>query len=298
MRSDFKYLALGLMIGMIAAALAALAIYFSVPAARAFSLFASPTPLKDPASVDFVLPSVTPTFTAVPTRIPPSATPTALPPPTATPDAMQSMVDSGGLAFAGPLSNAEQIALYKASLAYVQTSVEGSRRISQQINGVGYGDPTNICGPLAIAILRDAGLLPQTIVPHDFWLLNPLASIDAQRLNQTFPFESYMYIKELTPINKMDWRASPLLPGDFLFIWHGSGGNFDHMLVVTRVDNQHRVYAVTNYGTQDGYIIGEAMLYDPNDPTLGLFHTWTQEQNAILGSTGFGGFELWRRRSP
>jgi hypothetical protein len=29
---------------------------------------------------------------------------------------------------------------------------------------------------------------------------------------------------------------------------------------------------------------------------MGLFHIWTQERDQILGSTGFGGYELWRRR--
>ena len=103
---------------------------------------------------------------------------------------------------------------------------------------------------------------------------------------------------DLDALNKIDWRATPLLPGDFLFIWHGSWGNFDHMLVVNRVDSNQRAYAVTNYGAADGYLISEALLYDPADPTLGLFHQWTRQRDQILGSTGFGGYELWRRRSP
>ena len=100
-----------------------------------------------------------------------------------------------------------------------------------------------------------------------------------------------------TPLNKVDWKATPLQPGDFVFIWHGSGGNFDHMLVVNRVDSLGRAYAVTNFGTTEGYIIAETMLYDPQDPAPGIFHTWTQERDAILGSTGFGGYELWRMRN-
>ena len=208
------------------------------------------------------------------------------------------MLNWGGLIFTGPLTNEQQIALYRSSLNYVQTTPEDSRRMARAINGVGYGDPTNICGPLAVAILRDAGLMTSTITPHDFWLLNPLAATDAQLLREAFPADAYDYSRTLTPINKFDWRTSPLQPGDFLFIWHGSGGNFDHMLVVTRVDKDSRAYTVTNYGTPGGYMLGEVLLYDPADPTLGMFHTWTQEREAILGSTGFGGFELWRRRSP
>jgi hypothetical protein len=218
---------------------------------------------------------------------------------TSTPDAVQSEIDNGGLIFAGSLSNDQQIALYKASLNYVQPTVLDSIHKAKEINGVGYGDPTNICGPLAFAIMQDAGLLKNTgLVPHDFWLLNPLASTDEKLLERAFPSNRFLHLKYATPLNRINFRTFPLLPGDFLFIWHGSGGNFDHMLVVTRVDSNLHAYTVTNYGTPQGFVIAEALLYDPNDPNAGIFHTWTQERDAILGSTGFGGFELWRPLSP
>jgi hypothetical protein len=75
-------------------------------------------------------------------------------------------------------------------------------------------------------------------------------------------------------------------------------GNFDHMLVVNRVDANGRAYAVTNYHTAEGFIIAEALLYDPHTPGVGLFYEWTKKEFAASGSTGFGGFELWRKRSP
>jgi hypothetical protein len=220
------------------------------------------------------------------------------PTPTGTPDAVQSTINAGGLIFTGPLSNDKQIALYRASLHYAQMTVQDSKRISKEINGVGYGDPSNICGPLAIAILRDAGLMTPKVSPHDFWLLNPVIPHDQEILERAFPADKYEYTKTLTPLNKMDWNQSPLVPGDFLFIWHGSWGNFDHMLVVNRVDSNLRTYAVTNFGTSSGYVISEAMLYDPADPNAGLFHNWTKVRDQVLGSTGYGGFELWRLKSP
>ncbi len=228
----------------------------------------------------------------------PAGTSTVSTSPTSTPDAVQLALANGGLTFTGPLSNAQQIALYRSSLNYVRSNAHDSRRLAKEINGVGYGDPSNICGPLAIAIMRDAGLIDNGTSPHDFWLLNPLATTDQQLLRRVFPSSRYLYTKLSTPINKMDWQSFPLEPGDFLFIWHGSGGNFDHMLVVNRVDANLRPYAVTNYGTSDGFVIAETLLYDINDPEAGIFHTWTKEREAILGSTGFGGFELWRLRSP
>ncbi len=303
MLSSAKYLGLGLFIGMAATALIAVAVFFSTSSVNGAAIAPDPSPLPinpAPGSVTPaapVLPSATPSFTPVPTLIVlATATPVAPPTATSTLDAVQSMLGSGGMVFAGPLSAQQQIAIYKASLNYVETTPADSRRLAIAINGVGYGDPSNICGPLAIAILRDAGLVPPQITPHDFWLLNPLAATDAQLLREAFPSAQSDYSKTITPINKIDWHAAPLFPGDFLFIWHGSGGNFDHMLVVTRIDKAGRAYAVTNFGTPAGFIIGEALLYDPNDPTLGLFHIWTQERDAILGSTGFGGFELWRHK--
>ncbi len=215
---------------------------------------------------------------------------------TPTPDAMAATISAGGLIFTGPLTHAQQVALYRAALGYESKDVEASIREAKSINGVGYGDPSNICGPLAIAILRDAAVIAPLTVPHDFWLLDPRTPTDKATLEATFPASEFDHAKISTPLNKVDWLTSPLEPGDFLFIWHGTGGNFDHMLVVSRVDREQRAYAVTNFGTAHGYVIAEAVLYDPHDPTAGLFHTWTKEKDAILGSTGFGGYEVWRAR--
>jgi len=303
MRSDNQSLGLGMVIGVtLGAAALLLALFINSMAPRV-------TPMD-------ALPAVTATVPIIssPTQVlPPTATATFTPIPAAsvtsnlaagldlenspTPDPMAVEIAEGALAFSGPLPNAQQVALYRASLKYVQTSVADSVRASKEINGVGYGDPTNICGPLAIAILRDASVIDADTVPHDFWLLDPAKVIDQRILAAAFPSERFTHAIDPTPLNKMDWIAAPLEPGDFLFIWHGSWGNFDHMLVVNRVDREARAYAVTNFGTPDGYMIAETMLYDPNDPKAGMFHTWTKERDALLGSTGFGGFEIWRMRS-
>jgi len=300
--TNIKYLSLGLIIGLTATSLVVMAGLFVatnlpiMPTATTLlvslstptRLSSTPTPTRSPI----------PTFTYSPTpslTILQSDTLDGNLPPTSTPDAVQSTINSGGLIFTGSLSNEQQIALYKASLNYVQPTVNDSIQKAKEINGVGYGDPSNICGPLAIAIMQDAGLLDNTdLVPHDFWLLNPLASTDEKLLDRAFPPNRFFHTRFTIPLNRINWRIFPLQPGDFLFIWHGSGGNFDHMLVVTRIDSNLHAYTVTNYGTPEGYVIAEALLYDPADPNVGIFHTWTQERDAILGSTGFGGFELWR----
>jgi hypothetical protein len=302
--SNIKYVGLGLIIGAMAASLGigALVIFLThftnLPAGLNPGF---PTIIfTQPVAVSTQGPLPTSTFTLTPTAIALSTnTPGAAFPLMKTPDAVESAINNGGLIFTGILSNAQQIALYKSSLNYSQTTVQDSIREAKVINGVGYGDPSNICGPLAIAIMKDAGLLNYTeVVPHDFWLLDPRATGDQKILERVFPPNRFLHIKFSGPLNKTNWNTFPLQPGDFLFIWHGSGGNFDHMLVVTRVDSNLDAYTVTNFGTAQGFVISETMLYNPSNPNVGIFHTWTQEKDAILGSTGFGGFELWRPLSP
>jgi hypothetical protein len=250
-----------------------------------------------PPPTDSALPS--PTYTAIPT-IPgiPNLSPYLDLDASPTPDVVALAISRGEVAYTGSLTHRQQAELYRASLRYVRNTVTESKQEAKDINGVGYGDPSNICGPLAIAIMRDAALIPADVIPHDFWLLDPRAPTDKAKLQVVFPPDDYEHLTVPTRLDKVDWLANPLEPGDFLFIWHGSGGNFDHMLVVNRVDQDMRAYAVTNFGTSEGFIIGETMLYDPHDTGAGIFHTWTREKEAILGSTGFGGYEIWRLRSP
>jgi hypothetical protein len=187
--------------------------------------------------------------------------------------------------------------LQDASRVYVAQTQVDSIQMARSLNIVKEGgDPTNICGPLSIAILRDAGIVDPYIKIRDFWLLNP--SDNRRLLDQTFPPEQFDHFQSSIPLNEMDWNSFPLLPGDFLYLYAGSQGTFEHMLVVTRVDDNGRAYAVTNHATSDGFVIDEVMLYDPANPGLGKFSEWTNRQNNNNGRTGFGGFELWRLIHP
>jgi len=285
-------------VGGAAGALVVMATAILLRPPSGFPLPALQTPATPPSAADVA--SSTPTgtttsFTPIPILDVPANLPAAVVlGVTPTADAAVATIAAGGLEYLGPLSHAQQVSLFRTSVGYAQTTVAESVEESRAINGVGYGDPDTICGPLAIAILRTAGLLPAETVPHDFWLLDPSAPTDKEKLAQVFPVNQYAHITVRTAIDAVDWSATPLEPGDFVYIWHGSGGNFDHMLVVNRVDRQKRAYAVTNFGTTAGYIIAETMLYDPADRSAGIFHEWTKEKDAILGSTGFGGYEVWR----
>lgn len=311
MRADIKYLGLGLFIGLSATSMlfAGMLVPTTIVAAlptetpsstpSAFSSSPQPSPTTRPP---------TSTYTPTPTLIRPtgSATPTDTPTvtptvPSSTPtlsDTILGLFDSGYLSQTGPLSMKQQVNLYEAALKYVRTSTDDSRRLGEEINGKGYGAPSDICGPLSIAILQEAGLVGAGLDPHRFWLLNPDVRDDRRLLAKAFPPGQFENKRYKVKLNKVDWNQTPLYPGDFVYIYAGTGGNFEHMLVVNRVDSDGRAYAVTNHKTDNGFIISEVLLYNPANPNAGMFPIWTMRPNAETGSTGFAGYEIWRLRSP
>lgn len=316
MRTEIKYLSVGLVIGVGFTTL--LATGMLLPYTLAAPLSSNPPTATYISSTPTHQPSPTPhpptsTFTPTPTYIKlktetstttPSNTPTApTPTPTHTPtptlsDTVLGLFDNGYLWQTGPLSLKQQINLYEASLNYIRTNENDSRRLGEEINGKGYGAPSDICGPLSIAILQEAGLAGAGLDPHRFWLLNPDVRDDRRLLAKAFPPGQFENKRYKVKLNKVDWNQTPLHPGDFVYIYAGTGGNFEHMLVVNRVDSDGRAYAVTNHKTDDGFIISEVLLYNPANPDVGMFPVWTMHPNAETGSTGFAGYEIWRLRSP
>lgn len=311
MRADIKYLGLGLFIGLSATSMlfAGMLVPTTIIAAlptetpsstpSAFSSSPQPSPTtRPPTSTYTPTPTlIRPTGSATPTDTP-TATPTV---PSSTPtlsDTILGLFDSGYLSQTGPLSVKQQVNLYEAALKYVRTSTDDSRRLGEEINGKGYGAPSDICGPLSIAILQEAGLVGAGLDPHRFWLLNPDVRDDRRLLAKAFPPGQFENKRHKVKLNKVDWNQTPLYPGDFVYIYAGTGGNFEHMLVVNRVDSDGRAYAVTNHKTDEGFIISEVLLYNPANPDVGMFPIWTMRPNAETGSTGFAGYEIWRLRSP
>ena len=302
--SDIKYLSFGLGIGALVASLFFIGFLFipqSNPPADTLiagikntlvPATATPQNTETSTPAPTAEGTLTPTFTNTPTAQPTS---TPLPTATATLSTAQIMITTGEIVPAGPLSLEQQIKLYEASLFFIAPTYEQSKQMSVLINHVRFSDPSNTCGPLSIAILQKAGIISETTLEaHDFFLINPDLGKDQITIKTAFPSELYTNTRYKVKINQFDWRANPLLPGDFVYIYSGTEGNFEHMLVVNRVDSQGRVYSVTNYNTEQGFVITEVMLYDPSDPMLGMFAQWTAKPRAKLGSTGFAGFEVWR----
>src|SRR5258706_1468370 len=289
-----KYLGYGLAIGILIASMFLAGFLFAPPlrpylpeSIKQSGLLATDTSLASSASSPLPINTFTPT-----SMTPPSSTP--MPDSTATLTTTELMLASGDIFISGPLTREQQVRLYDASLAFIAPTAKQSRQLSSLINLSPYSDPSSTCGPLAIAILQRADILSEDLVPHDFFLLNPDLGRDRQILKATFPKDSYNDTRYKIRLNKFDWASDPLMPGDFVYIYSGTQGNFEHMLVVNRVDYKGRAYSVTNYNTDQGFIINEVMLYDPSDPTVGIFEQWSKREKQALGSTGFAGFEVWR----
>jgi len=191
-------------------------------------------------------------------------------------------------------------ALYQASLKFIADSPEAADDVARQIGFVdGVNESaSNSCGPLSIAILKDAGLLPASTSVHDIWLfdLRDESYLTNILYREYFPPQEYDYYWHTESIRTYDFQANPLLPGDWMFLLT-AGNGFDHMLMVTRLDESGSPYTVTNVDRGDGFTISEEKLYDTEAENKGLLYELSDlEIRLKLGLTGTGGFLLVRRK--
>ncbi len=206
---------------------------------------------------------------------------------------------ASGLPYPYVLSLEQREILNSAALKYVAATEEDAKLVAQQLNYIGKNaTPNTMCGPLAIAILQDAGIVDPEIPRVDFYYFNPRPGFAGDTIESAFPASRFLKIEQNLPINEIDYSLNPLHPGDFVYLFAGDSGSFEHMLTVSRVDELGRAFAVTNYNTLEGVALQEVLLYDPNQPGIGIFYDWTNWSNRELGRTGYGGFWLWRLISP
>lgn len=260
-----------------------------------------PVPLLE-TSTQTAAPSATPlqpttTPTGSPTFIPTPSTPSAVPTqdsptPEATPTEEVALPQD-------VLTTAQKERLNRAAAKYIAHTEAAGIEIS---NHLGYlpkfAHPSTVCGPLSIAILRDAGLSSKYIDIHDFWLLDPREAGDMAVLERTFPRDEFQWFTTKESTRTFDFSSFPLKPGDFVYLYAGDSGTFEHMLTVSRVDEQGRAFSVSNHHIQEGYLIEELMLYDPSQPGVGKIYDWTDRKNWKYGLTGYAGFSIWRFQTP
>jgi len=192
--------------------------------------------------------------------------------------------------------------LRQAALSYQAPFPEDAEQIARSLNFLdGQAESAeNICGPLAAAILRDAGLLPSQPGPvqdlKSYWQAQPSENGRPWNL---FPEHDYEVFHFDTPLAEFDFNAWPLQPADFVYTYARDHG-FEHMFIVTEVDTEGRAYTVTNQYQSWGHPIWGTMLilryllYDPHTPGSGIiYNEWSDGR---LGQTGNNGFDVLRKR--
>jgi hypothetical protein len=251
------------------------------------------TPETGPTPSAAAVPSLTetvsrPVDTAVPTF---TSTATVLPTVTFTSTPTVNPYDGG------VLTPEQKQRLYAVSLRFLADTEPAAIKVAQHMDFLGVmGHPATMCGPLSIAILRDAGLLPADTALKPFFYMDP--RISQRLLEKTFPRDRYLWYRDERVLNQIDFSAFPLFAGDFLYLYAGKGGDFEHILTVNRVDEAGRVYAVSNLYNGEGFIIQEILLYDPHQPGTGMFYDWTDWKHWKLGRTGYAGLSVWRPMQP
>ncbi len=187
-----------------------------------------------------------------------------------------------------------------AAVAYLADSSRTASAVASRIGWLGeegLEGPNTMCGPLVWAILNDAGAFPPgwgawSEGPIAFWLAMPRKN---GRPWSLFPSETYHLYQFKTPLSKFDFSQFPLYPGDFLYTYSERVG-FDHMLVITEVDDKGNVYTVTNVvqvSPEKSTTIERVLVLNVNDPTAGIARNqWAKD--GINGRTGHDGFDVFR----
>lgn len=192
--------------------------------------------------------------------------------------------------------------LYKASLKFLAETPDQADKVSRSLGYLNstYESASNVCGPLSIAIMKEAGFFPLNTNVKPAWLLCAREREDCNGINVLkslfFPPRDYDYYFFNENIRTYDFISNPLQPGDFIYLFSGSTG-YDHMIVVTRVDGEGAAYSVTNADRGLGYIIQEELLYHPTNAQKGFFYEFTEPSRGMLGMTGNGGMLLIRRKN-
>ncbi len=182
---------------------------------------------------------------------------------------------------------------------YISHSQKDATKTALEINWLPsspFEHPSNMCGPLSAAILKDAGILPADTDTGKFWPLDADSVQGVKTLEKLFPKEDFEWIRFTEQINKIDYTKNPLLLGDWVYIFSGKGSQ-SHMLTVTKVSDDGKVYSInSNQKDERGYVIEEDLLYDPSNKS-GFMYEWTDwHKRGDYGTTGFGGMLIIRSR--
>lgn|GEM_PF-2462010 len=201
--------------------------------------------------------------------------------------------------------------LAESAKSFIARSPEDAFKVCNVLREKG-GYPSNIDGPLSIAILLDWRLEPNGrisvgqkarltgITPSDMFQANPDGSYENQKLFRlTFPPQDFDTFRVMESMEVLDFNDLPeigeLFPGDCLCL---KGDTHNKLITISRMDEAGCLFSTTNIqlSKPDGYIIDEVMLWDPSIKS-GYFRTWAAEGGNNEARLGNAGFYFWRRKS-
>ncbi len=233
------------------------------------------TPIED---YETLTPTVVPTNTIAPTETP-------IPTETPTPE-LTEIVEEDWIS-----------RLKTESEKYIALTHEEAFRVAREVDWLEepWESPSNMCGPLVGAIMKDAGLLEEDFNLYSLWLPDPDVNGRPWKL---FPEDEYTLFRfKDSSISNFDFTEFPLCPGDIIYTY---GGSYEHVMIVTEVDDFGRAYSVNNMPIDKGkdskdeepiYIVDKLLLFDPNDIEIGVIKN---ELTTGRFRTGNKGFDLFR----
>jgi hypothetical protein len=184
--------------------------------------------------------------------------------------------------------------------AYLATDTESANQVAERIDWLGAGGreaAVTMCGPLVWAQMQDAAVFPPGVGgwssgPKSFWLSKPSEN---GRPWSLFSPESYSVYRIDWPLGLFDFGRWPLYPGDFIYTY-SKGDGFDHMVMVSEVDETGNIYVITNRvweQPQQKLAIERVVFASLKDPGVGIAkNEWHTDR--LNGRTGHAGFEVFR----
>jgi hypothetical protein len=178
-------------------------------------------------------------------------------------------------------------ALEEVSKAYLTDTHYEANKVAQEIDYLASAieDASLMCGPLAGTILQDVGKVPKDFDMGKFWLGDPPRDGRPWKFFDEDEYHLFAFRSRDLALNKFNFKAFPLLPGDVLYTHGGTG---THLFVVVKVDEQGRAYSVNNNCIgKNNCPIQEVLMYDLSNPGVGDFYTAYQEGWFRTGQLGF-----------
>lgn len=179
------------------------------------------------------------------------------------------------------------IALKEVSKNYLTDTHFEASEVAREIDYLetAVEDASLMCGPLAGSMLQDVGIIPEDFDLGKFWLGDPPRDGRPWKFFNEEDYFLFAFRSRDLALNKFNFRAFPLLPGDVIYTHGGTG---THLFLVIEVDESGRAYSVNNNCIGEyNCPIQQVLMYDLSNPGVGDFYTAYQEGWFRTGQQGF-----------